>query len=314
MTAGDFNEAFENISKALSRFAELAGSLTKNPLNIPVIESESDDSEKRAALRSMLESLASAKMDGALSDEEIDKASVFFCKLYGGKRGYRHRYADICDLVLNALGQSKGDLDDGVPYSVNCLAENIGIIYENMLSNGFSEQAKSVLKLADHIDLEKTRLRHHIEQQKTLRDFENAIEDMRREREISDQQRAELGAEFDGRLDKTRMEYIAILGVFAAVVLAFNGGVGFTTDSISALGVGSGMRALVLVTALVGFVMLNTICILLVFLWKMSFDHRDVNLGKWPRNCLVTAEIVLIAIMVAMLALGHPAIRLFVGL
>lgn len=51
---------------------------------------------------------------------------------------------------------------------------------------------------------------------------------------MADQKRAELEREFDERLDKTRMEYIAILGVFAAVVLAFNGGVGFSTSAMAA--------------------------------------------------------------------------------
>lgn len=40
------------------------------------------------------------------------------------------------------------------------------------------------------------------------------------------------------------------------------------------------MKALVFLTALVGFVLINTVCILLVFIWKMSFNHRNVELGN----------------------------------
>lgn len=127
-------------------------------------------------------------------------------------------------------------------------------------------------------------------------------------------ERAEAERDFDERLDKTRMEYIAILGVFAAVVLAFNGGVGFATSAMAAVGIDSGMRALVFLTALVGFVLINTVCILLVFIWKMSFNYLDVNLGKWPRNCLVLANAVLVLIMAVMLALSHPLVRNLVGL
>lgn len=74
------------------------------------------------------------------------------------------------------------------------------------------------------------------------------------------------------------------------------------------------MRALVFLTALVGFVLINTVCILLVFIWKMSFNYLDVNLGKWPRNCLVLANAVLVLIMAVMLALSHPLVRNLVGL
>ncbi|MFR2030596.1 MAG: hypothetical protein ACLS3M_03760 [Collinsella sp.] len=40
------------------------------------------------------------------------------------------------------------------------------------------------------------------------------------------------------------------------------------------------MKALVFLTALVGFVLINTVYILLVFIWKMFFNHRNVELGN----------------------------------
>ena len=61
-------------------------------------------------------------------------------------------------------------------------------------------------------------------------------------------------------------------------------------------------------------IILNTVCILLVFIWKMSFNHRNVELGKWPRNCLIAADVVLVVIMAAMMALSHPGLRGLIGL
>lgn len=147
-----------------------------------------------------------------------------------------------------------------------------------------------------------------------MRAFKTAIAEVKAERDEADQKRAELEREFDERLDKTRMEYIAILGVFAAVVLAFNGGVGFSTSAMGALGIDGGIRAIVLLAALVGFVLINTVCILLVFIWKMSLNHRKVELGNWPRNCLIAADVALVFIMAAMMALSHPGLREFIGL
>ncbi|MBS6869704.1 MAG: MnhB domain-containing protein [Collinsella sp.] len=314
MTEQEYAKAAENIGRALSLLTSKIGTLSKPPLKVPPINAGSDDAEKRKALRDMLESLASTDDAAVLSQEDIRRASSFFAKLYGGSEPYRHRYADICDLVFNALGQSSGDLDEGVPYSVNCLAENIRIIHEYLTKHGLCDQAKSVLKLADHIDLEKTRLSHDIEQQQAMRAFKTAIAEVEAERDEADQKRAELEREFDERLDKTRMEYIAILGVFAAVVLAFNGGVGFSTSAMGALGIDGGIRAIVLLAALVGFVLINTVCILLVFIWKMSFNHRKVELGNWPRNCLIAADVALVFIMAAMMALSHPGLREFIGL
>lgn len=205
MTEQEYAKAAENIGRALSLLTSKIGTLSKPPLKVPPINAGSDDAEKRKALRDMLESLASTDDAAVLSQEDIRRASSFFAKLYGGSEPYRHRYADICDLVFNALGQSSGDLDEGVPYSVNCLAENIRIIHEYLTKHGLCDQAKSVLKLADHIDLEKTRLSHDIEQQQAMRAFKTAIAEVKAERDEADQKRAELEREFDERLDKTRM-------------------------------------------------------------------------------------------------------------
>lgn len=298
----EYNEALESFNRALEIFSESIKGRPKPPLEIPEIAEGDDDSRKREALRLMLESLASADTESALSSDDIDGASRFFARLYGGQEPYRHRYADICDLVFSEMDQSGGELDDGVPYSVNCLAENIRIIHESMVAKGDDAQARSVLKLADHIDLEKTRLGHYISQQQDLLKFKEAVADAKREMDKA-------ASDFAERLDKTRMEYIAVLGVFAAVVLAFNGGVGFFTSTLGALGIDSGIRALVFQTALVGFVLINTICILLVFVWKMSFNHEKDELGKWPKYCLIAAEVILVLIMMAAAALGHPYIR-----
>lgn len=105
-----------------------------------------------------------------------------------------------------------------------------------------------------------------------------------------------------------------VLGVFVAIVLAFNGGVGFSTSALGALGIDSGIRALVFQSALVGFVLVNTICILLVFVWKMSFSHQAVELGNRLRNTLIATNAVLVLIMLATVALSHPLMRKLVGL
>lgn len=307
MSDFDMDDIVLNIRNTLAILADRIAPPDKNPLIVPSIGLNSDDAEKRRALREMLENLSSSKRADMLSDDDIKRASDFFSILYGGEGGYRHKYADICDLVFNAFDASGDELDNGIPYSVNCLADNINTIHEHMVESGRDEQAKSVYKLADHIDLEKTRLRHYIEQQNTLK----AI---RTERDEAEKKRTELEEEFDERLDKTRMEYIAILGVFSAVVLAFNGGVSFSTASITALGTAGGIRSLIFIVALVGLVLIDAISILLVFLWKMSFNHRVVELGKWPRNCLIAANVVLVVIMLSTSVVGHPYVRSLLGL
>lgn len=312
------SDQFQGAGEALKIFASALRSLSaqfdlseKTSLAIPQLSDACDDGERREALRSLLKEMASVKPEDALSGADIDAAIDFFNCLYGGSPKYRHSYADICDTVFGLLEESK-DLDNGVPYQVNSLAENIHLVYTHMTGDGGqpSTQAESVLKLYDHIELERTRLKHYVEQNNQIKDFNEKREKLERDAEKNWK---ELEGQFNEKVDKMRMEYIAILGVFAAIVLAFNGAVGFSTSSLSALGTASGLRALVFLTALVGLVLIDAISILFIFLWKMSFD-RKIDIGRWPCVLLVISNIVLILIMVSCAALSLPCVRSFLHL
>lgn len=303
--AGEFLKSF---SSALQSLVVQFGGVDKPNLDIPHLSEDCDDGERREALRSLLREMASVRPEDALSDADIDAAIEFFNRLYGGTPKYRHSYADICDTVFSLLEESE-DLDDGVPYQVNSLAENINIVYVRMTNGGGkpSTQAESVLKLCDHIELERTRLRHYVQQSKQIRDFNERRRELERD---AVNNRKELEEKFTEKVDSMRMEYIAILGVFAAIVLAFNGAVGFSTSSLSALGTASGLRALVFLTALVGFVLIDAISILFVFLWKMSFNGK-IDIGKWPRYLLICSNVTLVLIMLLCAALSLPCVRSF---
>lgn len=299
-----------SFSSALQSLVVQFGGIDKPNLDIPHLSEGCDDGERRKALRSLLKEMASVRPEDALSDADIDATIEFFNRLYGGTPKYRHSYADICDTVFSLLKESE-ELDCGVPYQVNSLAENINIVYARMTDGGVpSTQAESVLKLCDHIELERTRLGHYVEQSKQIRDFNERREELERD---AANNRKELEEKFIDKVDSMRMEFIAILGVFAAIVLAFNGAVGFSTSSLSALGTASGLRALVFLTALVGFVLVNAIVILFVFLWKLT-SKRRIDIGGWPKACIIVADVALVLIMAGCVVLGLPCVRGVLGL
>ena len=304
------DELLRSFSSALQSLVDQFGGIDKPNLNIPQLSEGCDDGERRKALRSLLKEMASVRPEDALSDADIDATIEFFNRLYGGTPKYRHSYADICDTMFSLLEESE-ELDCGVPYQVNSLAENINIVYARMTDGGDapSTQAESVLKLCDHIELERTRLRHYVEQSNRIRDFNERRKELERD---AVNNRKELEEKFTDKVDSMRMEYIAILGVFAAIVLAFNGAVGFSTSLPSRLDA-SGLRALVFLTALVGFVLIDAISILFVFLWKMSFNGK-IEIGNWPVRLLIGSNAVLVLIMILCAALSHPCVRSFVGL
>lgn len=318
-------ELLKIVNDAIGRVSSNFSDIPKSRIKIPEILEDDGNEERRLALKKVLEELSSLDRGEYLSGPDIDEVAGFFDSLYGGSPKYRHSYADICDVIFG-FAESEDELDEGVPYQVNNLANNVNIVYSRM--DAGTTQAESVQKLCDHIELERTRLRHFVGQRNLIREYdrkraeleeksaelESAAErDRARNAEKAREDREELERDFAEKVDAMRMEFIAILGVFAAIVLAFNGAVGFSASSIQALGTESGMRALVFIAALVGFVLVNAISILMVFLWKMAFGKR-VILGTWPRNCLIVTEVVLILIMVACVALSHPVVRACCGL
>lgn len=308
----------EFIDDVLDRLLQSSELVQKDRIEIPEIPVDAGNDVRRLALRTVLEELSSLDRGEYLSDIDIDHLSRFFMDLYQGDPKYRHSYADICDIIFG-FAESEDELDDGVPYQVNNLANNVNLVYAGM--DRSSRQAESVQKLCDHIELERTRLRHFVGQRNTIREYDrkrreleaDARRDRERNAERAREDRENLERDFAKRVDAMRMEFIAILGVFAAIVLAFNGAVGFSTSSVQALGTASGVRSLVLIVALVGFVLVNAISVLMVFLWKMAFSRR-VDIGTWPRNCLIAADAVLGAIIVACALLSLPWFRTLVGL
>lgn len=300
-------ELLRIVNGAIDKVSSSFDSIPKSRLRIPELSPDDDAESRRKALRSVLEELSSLDRDEYLSDPEIDKLVDFFTELYGARPKYRHSYADVCDVIFGFSGAGY-ELDDGVPYQVNSLADNINRVYSRM--DAGSTQAASVQKLCDHIELERTRLRHFVDQWERIREYDRRNGELEKKAEAD---RKRLEGDFARKVDAMRMEFIAILGVFAAIVLAFNGAVGFSDSSIHALGMASGVRALVLVVALVGFVLINAISILMVFLWKMAFGTRII-IGTWPRNCLIAADVVLGVIIVVCALLSLPWLRTLVGL
>lgn len=311
-------ELLKIVNDAIGRVSSSFDSIPKGRIEIPEISESDGSEERRKALRKVLEELSSLDRGEYLSDSDIDDLARFFEGLYGGEPKYRHSYADICDVIFG-YAESEAELDEGVPYQVNNLANNVNLVYSRM--GHTTTQAESVQKLCDHIELERTRLRHFVDQRDRIREYDRKREELERSAERDRERNAEqaredrenLERDFAKRVDAMRMEFIAILGVFAAIVLAFNGAVGFSTSSIQALGTAGGIRALVFIAALVGFVLVNAISILMVFLWKMAFGKRVV-LGTWPRNCLILTEVVLILVMFSCVAMSHPVIRALFGL
>ena len=124
------------------------------------------------------------------------------------------------------------------------------LLYSLNENNNISEDSKKlIVKIYDHVQL----ALHQIENVNNI--FANSIEEAKEnlQREIK-------GVE---------KEYISILGIFAAIVLAFVGGITFSTSILQNISAVSVFR-LLLVIDFLAFVLINVIYILVKFIFTIN--------------------------------------------
>ena len=90
-------------------------------------------------------------------------------------------------------------------------------------------------------------------------------------------------------------EYVSILGVFASVILAFVGGMTFSTSVLNNIAKASIFRLLI-VTNLLAFVLFNTIIILLKFIFVINSNKQDFPFRAKQVNIILLIFALLILI------------------
>ncbi len=138
-----------------------------------------------------------------------------------------------------------------------------------------SDCRKIIIKIYDHFQLALLQIENanHI--------FANSIEDAK----------INLQAEIKG-IEK---EHISILGIFAAIVLAFVGGITFSSSVLQNIEKASIFRILIIVDFL-AFVLINVIYILIRFIAIINEkEHQLFKIRYLNKFCLFTAILILIA-------------------
>lgn len=176
-------------------------------------------------------------------------------------------YSEISNYVFSLEMSKRGifatNLEKLLLYSLND---------DNEISNDIK---KIIVKIYDHCQL----ALHQIENTNNI--FANSIEESK-----SDLQKQIKGIE---------KEYISILGIFAAVVLTFVGGITFSTSVLKNISAVSIFR-LLLVIDFLAFILINVIYVLVKFIFKINenntelFDIKTINIA-----CLCIAVFVIIS-------------------
>jgi len=262
-----------------------------------------NEQEKRDALNEVLIELS--KSQDKLR-EARDRAFFFmrFEDIYyncNGKENFRHYYSDI----FSTLTLIDGDSSIG---SLDILAQNIqtikdGYIPKNIDENGNTiDISKEIVKLYDHTNLDIARINYTktmtnetmselaknkllvVSLEQNVHESEEALKEISN-KTIDDLK--QLSGQVQERQEDMQKEYITILGIFAAIVLAFTGGIVFSSSVLENIDKVSIYR-LSLMAFIIGLVFFNLIWILIDFI-------RDIN-GKVIRKKWIAMLVNLILI------------------
>lgn len=285
----------DRFSKLFDDAFQYASPLEKNEIVIPDLKDGASNGEKDMAFKEAIESLA--RLDVSLDHADMEKFADFFARLYTENDQYRHKYSIIYAAVMGNFSTSEsGSLDCGVPPRARQLSENILNIEQFMSSNEMYSKSfaiGSVRKLQDHIELEHQRMsyvtlqnRIHSEEvegikesaAKLVSEAERSLVDRIRlsEKQFNDsveKSKAEYTQQTMTEIERSnkslQKNYVTILGIFAAIVIAFMSDAVFANSILDNVSNAS-IHRLSFVMLCLGFFIFNTLVALFYFVLRVS--------------------------------------------
>lgn len=240
------------------------------------------------------------------SNQELLKDKSVRAKMYSrlealywpeeSEKPFRHFYSDIFS-VLTAIRKNT-DLGD-----INVLGQNLSMIREkytpgiNLDSTGKKiDISDSIRKLYDHVSLDIARITYSEEGDRKT-SGEAAILDVQSRInviELKIEEAMNVQNTLSEELGKQQREYIAILGIFASIVLTFIGGIVFSTSVLQNIGAVSVYRLAVIVL-LVGMVLSNMLYGLFYYVNHLIYNNKKISATLIIlANCLMLLMLALV--------------------
>lgn len=263
------------------------------------------DEERREKLKDLLFELSDSE---DLLKKENDRFAFYkkFLKVYIKSDGttYRHFYSDIFQVISQIDEESyKG--------TVEVLLQNIAILIKNnnkdskTIIDGKDIDGRKMIysisvlfpralnKLYDHINLEIERMNYSKQQAYVMRrsikttldaakgldaTFSQRHNDLETQLKDNKSEMESIKEDMHRQQKEMQQEYVAILGIFASIVLAFVGGLTFSTSVLKYINAVSVHRLIVMVS-IIGATTFDIIWLLTFFIYKIAIN-RDNNVNK----------------------------------
>jgi len=201
---------------------------------------------------------------------------------------FKHQYSDFFPIILKVYEEDN-------QYNLDYLSNNLdklGTYLEDKYSKGEDEYKgiySQFTKLCDHLNLQIAQFTYLLMGKPSDESIAIASENLQESNEKIEKSLMRLDEsnkkldEANKKADTIQTELISILGIFAAIVIAFSGGLTLLGNSVSAIANAPHYESVVLMAIICGMVMFNTIFLLMFFVSKMT--ERDILASCECKKC-----------------------------
>lgn len=215
------------------------------------------------------------------TDREREEIYNRLERLYYSKnteKPFRHFYSDIFAVLTQLKADSKyGD--------INILGQNIAEIQKRYKAKNKDENGEiiniqdNIDKLYDHISLDIARIGysdksdHELLKDDTLKNISSEINSLNAKIQEAENKNKKITK----KINNSQKEYIAILGIFAAIVLAFTTGTTFTASVLQNI-TQTNIYKIILVVLIIGLILINAVYGLLYYIDRLVEFHKEPKL------------------------------------
>lgn len=211
-----------------------------------------------------------------MNETEIRKMAIKSKALYSD--GFRHNYSEFFSLILEIAKE------DNTMYNLDYLSNNLEalrVLVEQDYINGekeFNGLYKPLSKLSDHINLEIGRYSYYSTSEEKMKTIAKRNQTINAEMKVA----TDSLNEAKKGVASIQTELIAVLSIFAAIVLTFSGSMSLLGNAFTSM-VTSSLFKTCFFVLLCGFIVCNTIFLMMYIVSKIT--DRNIYAKCKTANC-----------------------------
>lgn len=181
------------------------------------------------------------------------------------KDGYKHLYSDFFPILLKIVEQNNDCDIEYLATNLEVIRETLEIDYSNG-TNQYTDIYEQFTKLCDHLNLQISEITFFSSTESKIND---AIATMRQTDNNLRKAQEEL-SEASLRAKTLQTELIAVLSIFAAIVITFSGGFTFLGSVMTSINEAKCYEMIILTAMICGIIMFNTIFLMMSLVAKIT--------------------------------------------